>query len=75
MSRAFTLIIALFVLGSIAPQGIDLAGDEIGKTAETRIGTYDSRAIANAFTASRFNPTQEKKAAYEMAKAAGDREK
>ncbi|MAE63706.1 MAG: hypothetical protein CMJ18_05495 [Phycisphaeraceae bacterium] len=37
-----------------------------------RIGTYDNRAIAVAFAASRFNDMSERMGEYEKAKAAGD---
>jgi hypothetical protein len=50
-------------------------GDDNPKGTKIRIGTYDNRAIALAFFASRFNPTAEKRAAYEKAKAAGDQAK
>ena len=39
------------------------------------IGTYDSRAIAVAWAASKFNPVGEKKKEYEAAKLAGDKSK
>jgi hypothetical protein len=37
-----------------------------------RVGTYDSRAIAVAFAASKYNPVAEKMKEHEKAKAAGD---
>jgi len=40
-----------------------------------RIGTYDSRAVAIAFVASRFNPVSGKLRELEAAKAAGDERK
>jgi hypothetical protein len=66
---------SLCVLGSIAPQSVAVGDKEVDKKSKVRIGTYDSRAIAIAYAPSRFNPTREKKAAYEKAKTAGDREK
>lgn len=43
--------------------------------AKFRIGTYDSRAIAVAYAASRFNPVRGKMKEMEAAKAAGDQVK
>jgi len=40
-----------------------------------RIGTYDSRAVAVAYAASRFNPVAAKKKELDAAKAAGDQRK
>ena len=40
-----------------------------------RIGTYDSRAVAVAYAASRFNPVPEKMRELQAAKAAGDERK
>src|SRR5262245_46738177 len=37
-----------------------------------RIGTYDNRAIAVAYAASKWNPVREKMAEYQAAKKAGD---
>lgn len=42
---------------------------------KTRIGTYDSRAIAIAYAASKFNPVKEKMKEMQSAKAAGDQAK
>jgi hypothetical protein len=74
MTRVATSLSALLVLG-FAFLGFGSAGDDPPKGPKVRIGTYDSRAIAIAYAPSRFNPVAEKKAAYEKAKAAGDREK
>ncbi|MGE3164114.1 MAG: hypothetical protein AB7O52_04370 [Planctomycetota bacterium] len=41
----------------------------------TRVGVYDSRAIAIAYAPSRFNPVREKTKELEQAKAAGDSRK
>ena len=43
--------------------------------AELRIGTYDSRAVAGAYAASRFNPVAAKMKELEAAKAAHDQHK
>jgi hypothetical protein len=64
---------ALLVLGSGAALGGGPVGEGAPNDKKVRIGTYDSRAIAVAYAASRFNPVKEKMAAYEKAKAAGDR--
>ena len=42
---------------------------------DVRVGTYNSRAIAVAFTASRFNPVIEKKKELDAANKAGDKAK
>ena len=44
-------------------------------TAKVRVGTYDPRAIAVAYAASKFNPVSEKMKEYEAAKKAGDQAK
>lgn len=41
-------------------------------TSEVRVGTYDNRAIAVAYAASRFNPVAEKMQLHKQAKQAGD---
>jgi hypothetical protein len=69
------LLSALLLVGSVAFMNIGLAGDDASKVEKIRIGTYDSRAIAIAYAPSRFNPVREKMAAYEQAKAGGDRTK
>ncbi len=46
-----------------------------GNAAPLRIGTYDSRAIAAAYAASKFNPVREKMKEMQAAKAAGDQAK
>ena len=40
---------------------------------DVRVGTYNTRAIAVAFTASRFNPAIEKKKELDAANKAGDK--
>ena len=40
-----------------------------------RVGTYDNRAIAIAYTASKFNPVKEKMEEYKKAKADGDKKR
>jgi hypothetical protein len=47
-------------------------GQERGAAPRLRVGTYDNRAIAVAFAASRFNPVAEKWKEHAAAKAAGD---
>ena len=75
MSRVAMFLSAFLVLGSGAVLGIGWASEDTPKGQKIRIGTYDSRAIAIAYAHSRFNPVKEKWAAYEKAKAAGDRDK
>jgi hypothetical protein len=76
MTRASALLVLnLCVLGSIASRSVAAGDKETDSKPNVRIGTYDSRAIAIAHAHSRFNPVREKTAAYEKAKAAGDREK
>jgi hypothetical protein len=75
MKRITMLLSVCMILGtSVFWAGRSQGGDK-PKDARIRIGTYDNRAVAIAFVASRFNPTAEKKAAYEKAKAAGDQAK
>jgi len=57
--------LALFALPAVAK----------GNAAPLRIGTYDSRAIAVAYAASKFNPVREKMKEMQTAKAAGDQAK
>ena len=75
MSRATLFLSALLALGPCAVLGAGRAGEGAPDNKKVRIGTYDSRAVAIAYAHSRFNPVREKWAAYEKAKAAGDREK
>ena len=57
------------LLLAMVPVSLHAYGQEGTKT---RIGTYDSRAIAIAYAPSKFNPVAENMKAYEKAKAAGD---
>ena len=66
LSGSLVILGALLFLDNRAGGADDPPGTKV------RIGTYDNRAIAIAFVASRFNPTAEKKLAYDKAKAAGD---
>ena len=75
MPRVVMPLFAFLLVGSVVLTNVGLAGDDAPKEKRIRIGTYDSRAIAIAFAPSRFNPVGEKMAAYEKAKAAGDRAK
>ena len=72
MSRAAMFLSALLALGARAALAAEPPGEAAPNDKKVRIGTYDSRAIAVAYAASRFNPVKEKMAAYEKAKAAGD---
>jgi hypothetical protein len=60
--------LAMLALPALAP--LPAAGQ-----AKFRIGTYDSRAIAVAYAASRFNPVGSKMKEMQAAKAAGDQAK
>jgi hypothetical protein len=75
MSRVALFLCALLALAPCAALGGGPAGEGAPDDKKVRIGTYDSRSIAVAYAALRFNPVKEKWAAYEKAKAAGDREK
>ena len=67
MKAVLPVLVLLGLFGGFAP-----AGQE-SKAAEVRVGTYDNRAIAVAYAASRFNPVAEKKELLEQAKKTGDR--
>jgi hypothetical protein len=73
MSRTVLALAALLALGAVATLGVGQTKDGAAGPGKVRIGTYDNRSIAVAFAASRYNPVKEKMAAYERAKAAGDR--
>ena len=75
MSHIAMFLSALLAVGACAALGGGRAGEGAANDKKVRIGTYDSRAIAIAYAHSRFNPVKEKWAAYEKAKAAGDRDK
>lgn len=61
-------IVALLVW--LAANGEPVGNQEV--QAQIRIGTYDNRAIAVAYAASKWNPVREKMAEYAEAKKAGD---
>jgi hypothetical protein len=71
--------LALFLSALLIPSATSLefgqSGEGPSQGGKVRIGTYDSRAVAIAYAASRFNPVKEKMAEYEKAKAAGDQAK
>lgn len=60
-------------IGMVADQYLATSrADEQTQPATVRIGTYDNRAIAVAFAASKHNPVQSKMEEYKAAKDAGD---
>ena len=67
-----SLVGSLVILGTLFFPDVRSNGADNPQGTKVRIGTYDNRAIAIAFVASQFNPTAEKKLAYDKAKAAGD---
>jgi hypothetical protein len=75
MTRTFLGLASLVGVGLGATLAVGQTKDAAPAPAKVRIGTYDNRAIAIAFVASRHNPVKEKTVAYERAKAAGDRDK
>jgi len=71
-----TLLIPAFCLGLGVPTApVPALTPSHSVQAKIRIGTYDNRSIAIAFAASRHNPVKEKMAAYNKAKAAGEKDK
>ena len=50
-----------------------LSGGSATSEAKVRIGTYDTRSVAVAYAASKYNPVKEKMAEFGKAKAAGDK--
>lgn len=52
-----------------------LAENHAPDSEKIRVGTYESRAVAIAYAASRFNLLKDKMADYERAKATGDQER
>lgn len=75
MLRMNMFLSTLAILGAMVFLGVRSAADDKSKDTKIRIGIYDSRAIAIAYVASRFNATAEKKRDYDKAKAAGDQAK
>lgn len=66
---------AVLALGGIVFAAAGAARTDDAANGTTRIGVYDSRAIAIAYAPSRFNPVKERMAEYEQAKAARDKAK
>lgn len=62
----FSLLIASAML---------LAGGSATTEAKVRIGTYDTRSVAIAYAASKYNPVKVKMEEFGKAKAAGDKAK
>ena len=73
MSRVPVALAGFIALGVGAAVCVGQTKDPAAGAGKVRIGTYDSRSVAVAYAASRYNPVKEKMAAYERAKAAGDR--
>jgi hypothetical protein len=75
-SRTLAVVVLALVLGStMALMAADPPAIQPAAAGKVRIGTYDNRAVAVAYAASRFNPVREKMAEHEAAKRAGDKEK
>jgi hypothetical protein len=75
--RAFTGLLSAVLLGglSVALMAADRPASQPSSGGKIRIGTYDNRAVAVAYAASRFNPVREKMVEQEAAKKAGDQAK
>lgn len=72
MKRISLLLASLLCIpGSLAPA----QQPNQNETAKIRIGVYESRAIAVAWAASRFNPVEAKMKEYQVAKDSNDTEK
>jgi hypothetical protein len=71
MKRVSLLLAVVIGIGSLGVLAATPAGDQTQAT-KVRVGTYDSRAIAVAYAASKFNPVAEKMKEHERAKKAGD---
>lgn len=70
--RAIALVAMSLVLAG--GMGAPCAAQAPGKAGPPRFGTYDTRAIAVAWAASRHNPAAGWRAELEKARAAGDRD-
>lgn len=67
------LLSSLALLGTILANGLAGAAEPTdGDAAKCRIGVYDNRAIAVAYSASKYNPVAQKMEAYRKAEDAGD---
>jgi hypothetical protein len=75
MLRMNMLLSTLSILGAMVFLGVRSAADDKSRDTKIHIGIYDSRAIAIAYVASRFNPTAEKQREHAKAKVAGDQAK
>jgi hypothetical protein len=73
--RTPALVMLALVLGSTMLLAADPPTAQPAAKGKVRIGTYDNRAVAVAYAASRFNPVREKAAEQDAAKRAGDKEK
>jgi hypothetical protein len=74
MSRTILVLAALLALGVGTALAVGRTPGGAAEAGKVRIGTYDNRAVAVAYAASRYNPVKEKMAAHQRAKAAGDRD-
>lgn len=72
MKHSILFTAAAFTTLSIAVLANGQTTGEATPAAKVRIGTYDNRAIAVAYAASKWNPVREKMAEYAEAKKAGD---
>lgn len=72
MKHTIFFAAAAFTALSIAAVVNGQTTDEATVGPRIRIGTYDNRAIAVAYAASKWNPVREKMAEYAEAKKAGD---
>jgi hypothetical protein len=73
-----TALAVAMSLGAMAQPGGRPTGSGAARSSgggKIRIGVYDTRAVAIAWALSRYNPVQEKRAALEAAKKAGDAKK
>jgi hypothetical protein len=76
MRASIALLSVVLVIGlSVALMAADRPASQASSGGKVRIGTYDNRAVAVAYAASRFNPVREKMAEQEAAKKAGDQQK
>ena len=72
--RWIAILVSLAVISPVARQE-PAADPPAQKPGEIRIGTYDSRAIAIAYAASKYNPVSEKMKEHQQAKTAGDEDR
>ncbi|HQR08739.1 MAG TPA: hypothetical protein PLN21_18075 [Gemmatales bacterium] len=71
------MLLSLFMTAAILMAGGSQppAKDSIASSSKVRIGTYDSRSVAIAYAASKYNPVKVKMEEFGKAKAAGDKAK